>query len=127
MTFSERMKELMDQGLAVSKELAGKAGERAQDWGERGLSASREFVNKAGAKAQDLGERGVLMLEIKQLEGQAQRLISRLGAETYSAFVERGELSVSADAPAIRAILSELSTLKVAIEKKEEEMQNRRR
>ncbi|MDR2246792.1 MAG: hypothetical protein LBE17_09045 [Treponema sp.] len=127
MSFSERMKELMDQGLAVSKELAGKAGVKAQDWGERGLSASREFVNKAGAKAQDLGERGVLVLEIKQLEGQAQRLISRLGAEAYSAFVERSEPSVSADAPAIRAILSELAILKGAIEQRETEIQNRRR
>ena len=127
MTFGERMKELMDQGLAVSKELAGKAGEKAQDLGGRGLSASRGFVNKAGAKAQDLGERGVLMLEIRQLEGQAQRLISRLGAETYSAFVERGEPSVSSDAPAIQAILSELAALKGAIEKRETEIQARRR
>jgi capsule polysaccharide export protein KpsE/RkpR len=127
MTFSERMKELLDQGLAVSKELAGKAGEKAQDWGERGISASREFVNKAGAKAQDLGERGVLMLEIKQLEGQAQRLISRLGAEAYSAFAERGESSVSSDTPAVQALLTEIAVLKSAIEKREMEIQDRRR
>ena len=50
MTFSERMRDLLEQGWTVSKELA----------------------IKAGSKAQDLGERGILMLEIKQLEGQAQ-------------------------------------------------------
>ena len=59
MTFSERMKDLWDQGVAASK----------------------EFAIKAGAKAQDLGERGILMLEIKQLEGQAEKLIARIGNE----------------------------------------------
>ncbi|MDR2070521.1 MAG: hypothetical protein LBP81_03760 [Treponema sp.] len=127
MTFGERMKELMDQSVAVSKELAGKAGEKAQDWGERGLNASRELVNKAGAKAQDLGERGVLMLEIKQLEGQAQRLISRLGTEVYNALAERGESSVTAGDPVIQPLLSELAALKEAIEKRETEVQSRRR
>ena len=84
MTFSERMRELLEQGAVVSKEFAAKAGEKAQDWGSRGLSASREFAAKAGAKAQELGEIGVLKLEIKQFEAQAQKLIARLGAEAYS-------------------------------------------
>ncbi|GHV75158.1 hypothetical protein AGMMS49940_24600 [Spirochaetia bacterium] len=79
MTFGERMKELLEQGAVVSREFAVKAGEKAQDWGSRGLSASREFAAKAGAKAQELGEIGVLKLEIKQFEGQAQKLIARLG------------------------------------------------
>jgi hypothetical protein len=126
MTFGERMKELVDQGLTVSKELASKAGEKAQDWGERGLNASRELVNKASAKAQDLGERGVLMLEIKQLESQAQRLIARLGAEAYKAFAEQGEPAVSSDEPAIRAILTEIANVKSAIEKREADLQTRR-
>jgi hypothetical protein len=127
MTFGERMKELMDQSLAVSKELASKAGEKAQDWGERGFAASKELASKAGAKAQDLGERGVLMLEIKQLEGQAQRLLTRLGAEVYGAFAERNEPSVSADSPEIKAMLSEIANLKSAIEKREADLKNRKR
>jgi repressor of nif and glnA expression len=126
MTFGERMKELMEQSVAVSKELAGKAGEKAQNLGERGFNASRDLVNKAGAKAQDLGERGVLMLELKQLEGRAQGLISRLGTEVYNAFVERDEPSVSAADPAIQALLSELAVLKDSIEKRETEIQSRR-
>jgi hypothetical protein len=126
MTFGERMKELMDQGLAVSKELASKAGEKAQDWGERGFAASRELASKAGAKAQDLGERGVLMLEIRQLESQAQRLFARLGAEVYGAFAERNEPSVSAGDGEIKALLSEIANLKAAMEKRETELQNRK-
>jgi hypothetical protein len=116
----------MDQSLAVSKELASKAGEKAQDWGERGVAASRELAAKAGVKAQNLGERGVLMLEIRQLEGQAQRLFTRLGTELYGAFAERNEPSVSADAPEIKALLAEIANLKGAIEKRERELQSRK-
>jgi hypothetical protein len=119
------MKELFDQGVAASKELASQIGEKAQDWSEKGYKASKDFVAKAGAKAQDLGERGVLMVEIKQLEGQAQRLISRLGNETYHAFVEKGAKSVTACTPAVKKILAEIAVIKDSIEKKDAELKNR--
>ena len=104
MTFAERMKELLDQGMAASK----------------------EFAVKAGAKAQDLGERGVLMLEIKQLENQAQKLIGRLGAESYQTFSERDEETLSRESPAIKALLAEISDVRVLIERKEGELKLRR-
>jgi len=104
MTFSERMKDLLEQGWAVSK----------------------DFAVKAGAKAQDLGERGILMLEIKQLEGQAQKLLTRMGNEAYIAFTERGQASIERDAVEFRTTLDELAVLKDAIEKKESELKNRK-
>jgi hypothetical protein len=104
MTFSERMKDLLDQGLTVSK----------------------EFAVKAGAKAQDLGERGILMLEIKQLEGQAQKLLARLGNEAYIAFTERDQPAIDREAVEFRTLLNELAILKEAIEKKETELKNRK-
>ena len=104
MTFAERMKELLDQGVSASKELA----------------------VKAGAKAQDLGERGVLMLEIRQLESQAQKLIGRLGTEVYQAFTERGEDSISAESATVKAILSEIATAREAIETKEADLKLRK-
>jgi hypothetical protein len=104
MTFSERMKDLLDQGWAVSK----------------------EFAVKAGAKAQDLGERGLLMLEIKQLEGQAQKLLTRMGNETYIAFVERSQTSVDRDTGGIRVLLEELAAVREAIERKEAELKLRK-
>jgi len=104
MTFSERMKEMLDQGL----------------------TASKEFAVKAGAKAQDLGERGILMLESKQLEGQAQKLLARLGNEVYRAFKERDQSTVDRDTLEIRTLLDELSSIKDAIEKKETELKNRK-
>jgi len=104
MTFIERMRELLDQGVAASK----------------------EFAIKAGAKAQDLGERGVMMVEIRQLESQAQKLIGRLGAETYQTFTERGEQTLSAESAPVKAILLEIATTRESIEKKEAELQSRK-
>ncbi|MCL2094309.1 MAG: hypothetical protein FWH12_08990 [Treponema sp.] len=104
MTFGDRMKELLDQGVAVSK----------------------EFAVKAGAKAQDLGERGVLMLEIKQLEGQAQKLISLLGAEAYQTFTEQGESSLSAESSPVKSLLSEIAVVKQKIEDKERDLEQRK-
>ena len=104
MTFSERMKEVLDQGVAVSK----------------------DFAVKAGAKAQDLGERGVLMVEIRQLESQAQKLIGRLGAEAYQVFTERGEDTLSKDAASVKALLSDIATIRELIERKETELEFRK-
>jgi hypothetical protein len=104
MTFSERMKELLDQGVAASKELA----------------------LKAGAKAQDLGERGILMIEVKQLEGQAQKLMGRLGNEAYKAFVERSQDSLDKNTPEVTALLADIANVRDNIEQKETELRNRR-
>jgi hypothetical protein len=104
MTFIERMKELLDQGV----------------------TASKDFAVKAGAKAQDLGERGVLMVEIKQLESQAQKLIGRLGTEAYQCFAERGEQSLSADSAPVKTILSDIAAARESIEKKDAELKSRK-
>jgi len=103
MTFSERMMELIDQGIAATK----------------------DFALKAGAMAQEWGERGVLMVDIKQLEMKAQKLMARLGNETYMAFAERNQESINRDAPEISAIITELVKLRDAIDQKETELRNR--
>ena len=103
MTFNERMKEMLEQGWAVSK----------------------EFAAKAGEKAQDLGERGMLMWDIKQLENQAQKCLTRLGNEAFIAFIDRGLQSIDRDTAEFRIILDELTSIKDKIEKKEYELKNR--
>ena len=105
MTFSDRMKELLDQGVV----------------------ATRDFAIKAGEKAQELGERGVLMLEIRQLESQAQKLINRLGNEAYRVFAEQGKISLSCEDIPVKGILTEIAHVKESIEKKEIELQNRKK
>jgi hypothetical protein len=102
------------------KDMASKAGEKAQDLGGMG----KDLVVKAGAKAQDMGERGVLLVEIKQLETQVQKLLSRLGAETYLALIEDG-MDVSIDTPKIKETLAEINAAKDRIEQKKAELQAR--
>jgi len=104
MTFYERMMELLDQGMAASK----------------------EFAAKAGAKAQDLGERGILMIEIKQLEAKAQKILGRLGNEVYQAFAERNQDSIEKSAPEIEPLMTELADVRESLEKKETDLRNRR-
>jgi len=103
MTFSERMKELLEQG-----------------W-----DATKDFAIKAGAKAQDLGERGLIMWDIKQLENKAQKLIARLGNEALMAFTDKDQAELSRETPEIKAILDEIANTKEQIEKKEIELKNR--
>ena len=103
MTFSERMKDMLEQGWAASK----------------------DFAIKAGAKAQDLGERGMLMWDIKQLENQAQKQIVRLGNEAYAAFSDRDQPVIDRESVEFRTILNEIAIIKDQIEKKEAELKNR--
>jgi hypothetical protein len=126
MAFSDKMKDFFETGALVSKEFVSKAGVKAQDLGEKSYKASKDFLQKAGAKAQDLGETTVLKMEVKQLEGQAQKLIGRLGTEVYSALVEHESSGITADTPAIKAILAEIAAVKDAIEKRERELQDRK-
>jgi hypothetical protein len=120
MGFSDTVKELLDQGLQVSKEIASKAGE----WGGKGLEVSKDLAAKAGARVQEAGEKGVLLLEIKQLEGQTKKLLGRLGAEVYSAF-EKGTPSVSPEDAEIGVTLKEIAAIREVVEKKEQELKNR--
>jgi hypothetical protein len=99
MTFAEKMQDMINKGLAASKDLAG----------------------KVGAKAKDLGAKGMLKLEILQLRSRVEKLTAKLGIEVYTSFVEKNEASVSKDSPAIAKILAEIEDQRAAIERKEHE------
>jgi len=98
MTFSERMKGFVDQGIKTSKELVKQAGDKAQQWGEM----------------------GVLKLEIVQLRSQAEKLTARLGAEVYEVLVEKGQKTVGKDSPAVRETIERIEELQKHIDVKEE-------
>jgi hypothetical protein len=93
---------------------------------EQGWVVSKELAAKAGAKAQDLSERGVLMWDIKQMENQAQKLITNLGNTSYKKFMERDESSIERDDVEIKTILDEIAVIRDAIEKKELDLKNRK-
>lgn len=97
MTFSEKIKNLVNTGLDTSKDILSKAGEKAQQWGEM----------------------GVLKVEIVQLRGQAEKMTARLGAEVYEILVEKGQKTVSRETPAVREILDKIAELEKTVEEKE--------
>jgi len=122
MAFNDTLKEMLDQGLADSKEFAVKVGEKAQDLGAKGVEASKGFVSKAGAKIQELGEKSVLTLEIKRLDGHARKLIAFLGAEIYRRYEQNA--AFDAGEPEIKDILEKITSVKETIDKREEELRN---
>jgi len=95
--------------------------ERMRDMIDKGLVASRDFAKKAGEKAKELGEKGVLKLEIAQLESRAEKLVAKLGAEVYASMVDRNVQTVSRDTEAISSILKQIEELRETIEGKEKE------
>ena len=97
MTFSEKIKNIVNTGLDTSKEILSKAGEKAQQWGEM----------------------GVLKVEIVQLRNQAEKMTARLGAEVYEVLVEKGQKTVSRETPAVREILEKIAELEKSVEEKE--------
>jgi len=99
MTFSERMKDFLDQGIKASKDIAKQAGDKAQQWGEM----------------------GVLKLEITQLKSQSEKLTARLGAEVYEVLVEKGQKTVGKDSPAIRETIDRIEEVEAQIRAKEQE------
>lgn len=97
MTFSEKIKDFVDQGMKTSKEILKQAGDKAQHWGEL----------------------GVLKMEIVQLRSQAEKLTTRLGAEVYETLVEKGQKTVSKDTVSIKETLDHIIELEKTIADKE--------
>ena len=85
----------------------------------RGMAASREIATKAASQAQTWGEMGVLKVEVVQLRNQAEKLTAQLGAEAYAAFAERKEPSLSAEDTAVRDLIGRIADLGKLIEEKE--------
>jgi len=98
MTFSEKMRDMMNRGMA----------------------ASRDAISKAGAQAQVWGEMGVLKIEIIQYRNLAEKLTTQLGAEVYAALAERGEPSLSIDSPKVRDLIARIRDNERAIAEREE-------
>jgi len=95
--------------------------DKLKDMLSKGIDASKELLEKAGAKAKELGELGVLKMEIIQLTNMAQKLAAQLGAEVYSALMEKGESSLSADSPEIKDLVAKLDKVEKDIDAREAE------
>jgi hypothetical protein len=85
----------------------------------KGMAVSRDIVSKAASQAQVWGEMGVLKVEVIQLRSQAEKLTAQLGAEAYAAFAERKEQSLSAQSPAVRDLIGRIADIGRIIDDKE--------
>lgn len=97
MSFSDRIKDFVDQGMAVSRDILSKAGEKAREWGEM----------------------GVLKMEIIQLRSQAQKQTAKLGAIVYETLVEKGQQSITKGSPTLKDVIEMIQELEKQIEEKE--------
>ena len=87
------------------------------------LNQGKDLAAKAGAKAQNLGSQGLKAVEKKQLEDQVQKLLARLANEVDTAFTVRNQASIERDAPEIKPIMEEIASIRDKIAEKEAEIQ----
>jgi len=91
--------------------------ERMEGIVNQSLESSREILGKAKEKARDLGEKGVLRYEIMQIEKQAEKKFSQLGVRVYEKLVKNDQSTVSKEA--LKELLDEIEELKERLEEKE--------
>ena len=102
MSFWDRMQKVIDQGIETSKDVLGKAKE----------------------KAKDLGEKGILKYDILKLEKQEEKEIIVLGSKVFELLVEKKEDSISRDNEDIKNIIDQIIDIQTKIDEKEEELKN---
>ena len=97
--------------------------DKLQDTIDQGLKNSKELFGKAKEKARDLGEAGVVRFEIKQLESQAEKLVAKLGSKVYEVLVVEGQKTVSGSSAGVKEILSAIAGVRGEIETKEQQLE----
>ncbi|UCF97968.1 MAG: hypothetical protein JSV89_00175 [Spirochaetaceae bacterium] len=86
----------------------------------QGLESSREILGKAREKAKDLGEKGLLRYEITQIERQAEKKFSQLGAAVYEKLVLKDQATVRKEA--VKEFLDDIQELKDRLERLESDL-----
>jgi polyhydroxyalkanoate synthesis regulator phasin len=86
----------------------------------QGLESSREIIGKAKEKAKDLGEKGLLRYEITQIERQAEKKFSQLGATVYEKLVLQDLATV--ERGAVKELLDDIQELKNRLEELENDL-----
>jgi hypothetical protein len=94
--------------------------ERMEEVVNQGLESSREVLVRAREKAKDLGEKGLLRFEITQIERQAEKKFSQLGAAVYEKLVLKKQATVSREA--VAEILQDVQELKDRLERLERDL-----
>ena len=92
--------------------------DRIEDVLNQGVESSKEMLGKAKEKAQDLGEKGVLKYEIMQLDKQAEHKLGQLGSRVFEKLVEKQQNAVTKEG--VQELLQDIQDLRQRIEEKEE-------
>ena len=90
----------------------------------KGISTSKDLLGKAGDKAQELGKKGVIRFEIMQLERQAEQLVTQLGSATFEKLEVEAAKSVSKNDEQLADIIAQIVKTRDAIAQKEFELKN---
>ena len=98
MSFWDRMKEVVDKGIETSKDVLGKAAD----------------------KAKELGEMGVLKFEIMQLEREGEKKLAQLGAVVFDLLVKQEKASVSKGSAGVKELIEALAEIEQKTDQKEE-------
>jgi len=93
--------------------------EKVQNTLSQGLETSRDLFGKAREKAKGLGEKGVYRFEILQLERQAAELMGKLGTRVFEVLVFQKQNTVSTKTEGIKELIQEIERVKTQIEQKE--------
>ena len=92
--------------------------DRMEDVLNQGVESSKEMLGKAKEKAKDLGEKGVLKYEIMQLDKQAEYKLVQLGSRVFEKLVEKQQNAVTKEG--VQGLLQDIQDLRQRIEEKEE-------
>ena len=95
--------------------------ERMEEAINQGFESSREILGKAKEKAKDLGEKGLLRYEISQLERQAEKKFSQLGVRVYENLVLKEQPTVGKEA--VEELLEDVQELKKRVERLEQDLE----
>ncbi len=99
--------------------------DRMEEVVNQGLESSREILGKAKEKAKDLGEMGLLRYEIGQLERQAEKKFGQLGAKAYEKLVLKEQATVGKEA--VKELLDDIQELKDRLERLEQDLKEVRK
>ena len=92
---------------------------RMEDIINKGMATSREVLGKATEKTKELGDKGSLKIKIKQLENQAERNCAKLGSKVYEILVKMNKNTVSKSTPDIKPIIEEITQIEKKLDENE--------
>ena len=94
--------------------------DRMKDVVDKGIETSRDVLGKATDKAKELGEKGVIKFEMIQLEREGEKKLIQLGTSVFDLLVKQEKASVTKGTAGIKETLEALADIEQKMDQKEE-------